>query len=206
MINSPDFNNLNSGECWLFWTTFYGDFEDLGPIYEYTLFDYKSRIACTRLYNSLSMENFEDVLTAVAIPVAQNLNLDAKHLCFFENNKIPDKKNDVFINDIYGILQRNGFEINIHLLKEHDHFNILNMIKKLREDYTHRCLSYLMPFVHNGTSFKDLKICFQKYIRDYNINQLSEFDGLLNSPIGYHVKSINSEMVLPLWAYIEREY
>jgi len=206
MINFPDFENLKSGEGWLFWTTFYGCFEGIGPLYEYTLFDYKSRIACTRLYSSLSMENFEDILTAVAIPVAQNLNLDAKHLCFFQDNKIMDKKSDSFINNIYGILQSHGLEINIHLLKEQDHSIILNMIKKQRKDYTHRCLSYLMPNVHSGTSFKDLKIGLQKHIRDYNIHQQQDYDGLLYTPIGYHVKSIDSEMVLPLWAYIEREY
>ncbi|MBM7614555.1 helix-turn-helix domain-containing protein [Alkaliphilus hydrothermalis] len=202
----PDFNSIKSGEGWLFWTTFCGCFEGIGPVYEYTIFDFKSRIACTRLYSSLSMEIFEDILTAVAIPVAQHLNLDAKHLCFLQDNKIMDKKNDSFINKIYEILQSHGLEIDIHLLKEQDSCNTLDMIKKHREDYTHGCLSYLMPFVHSGTSFKDLKIGLQKYIRNYNIHQQQDYDGVLYSPIGYHVKAIDSEMVLPLWAYIEREY
>lgn len=211
VMDFPDLNTLKSGECWLFWTTFYGYFEGIGSVYEYTLLDYISKIACTRLYSNLSIENFEDILGAVAIPVAQSLNLNAKHLCFLPDNKIMDKKRDHYINSIYEIFQNSGFEINIHILRDHDHFNrpnldILNTLRELRKEYTHGCLSHLMPFIHSGISFKDLKICLQKYIREYNINHQLNYNGFLSSPLHYHIKTTNSEMVLPLWAYIEREY
>jgi transposase len=201
--NYPDFDNLKSGECWLFWTTSYGDFENIGTIYEYTIMDYKSKIACTRLYNQFSMENFEDILTAVALPVAQNLSLEAKHLCFFEDYKIIEKQKDSFLSHIYTIVQNSGFDINMHLLKEDD---TLIKTEELRKDYTHHCLSFLMPFIHRGLSFNELKIHLQRYIRDYNINHKSSYDGELYSPVAYHVKSTNTEMILPLWAYIERRY
>lgn len=203
IMNYPDFDSLKSGECWLFWTTSYGHLGNIGTIYEYTIFDYKSNIACTRLYNQMSIENFEDILTAVAIPVAQNLNLEAKHLCFFEDYKTIEKQKDSFLPNIYTILQNSGFDINIHLLKEGDP---LIKTKELRKEYTHRCLSFLMPFIHKGISFNQLKAHLQHYIRDYNINHRSFYDGELYSPVEYHVKTKNTEMILPLWAYIERKY
>ncbi|MCC5910086.1 MAG: helix-turn-helix domain containing protein [Clostridiaceae bacterium] len=201
--NYPDFDNLKNGECWLCWTTSYGDFENIGTIYQYTIFDYKSKITCTRLYNQLSMKNFEDILTAVAIPVAQNLNFEAKHLCFFEDYKIIEKQKDSFLSHIYTIFQNTGFDINIHLLKENDD---LIKTEESRKDYTHHCLSFLMPFIHKGASFNELKIHLQKYIRDYNINHKSSYNDGFYSPVEYHVKSTNTEMILPLWAYIERRY
>jgi len=202
-MNYPDLDNLKSGECWLCWTTSYGHSENIGTIYEYTIFDYKSKIACTRLYNQLSMENFEDILTAVAIPVAQSLNFEAKHLCFFEEYKIIKKQKDSFLSHVYTMVQNAGFDINMHLLKEGDD---LIKCEELRKDYTHHCLSFLMPFIHKGVSFNELKINLQKYIRDYNINHKSSYDGEFYAPVEYHVNLANTEMILPLWAYIERRY
>jgi len=57
-----------------------------------------------------------------------------------------------------------------------------------------------------GVSFMELKTHLQKHIRDYNINNKLSYSGELYSPVEYHVKSKNTEMVLPLWAYIERGY
>ncbi|KAB3530761.1 helix-turn-helix domain containing protein [Alkaliphilus pronyensis] len=209
--NYPDFNELKSGECWLFWTTYYGFFEGIGDIYEYTIFDYVSRIACSRLYSNLSIENLENILTAVAIPVAQNLSIEVKHLCFFQDSKIIHKKTDYCISYIDGIFKNSGFDISVHVLKEQDKLSnapleIFNRLRGLREGYTDGCLSYLMAFTHSAATFKELKTHLQKYIRDYNINYMSDYGGRLYSPVGYHVKQTNSEMVLPLWAYIEREY
>lgn len=201
--NYPDFDNFKNGECWLFWTTSYGNFENIGTIYEYTIFDYKSKIACTRLYNQLSLENFEDILTSVAIPIAQNLNFEAKHWCFFQDYKITEKQKDSFFSHLYTIAQNSGFDINIHLLKEGDD---LTRTKELRKDYTNHCLSFLMPFIHKMISFNELKTHLQKYIRDYNINNKLSYDGDSYSPVEFHVKSTNTEMILPLWAYIERRY
>ncbi len=199
--NYPNFDSLTSGECWMCWTTSYGVFENIGPIYEYTIFDYKSKIACSRLYTQLSMENFEDILTALAIPVAHGLNLDVKHLCFFEDSKIIFKHKGSFLS--HTILHNNGHDIDIHILKEGDN---LAKTEELRKDYTHNCLSFLMPLIHKGLSFSELKIYLQKYIRDYNINNQLSYNGDFYSPVEYHINSTNSKMILPLWAYIERRY
>lgn len=201
--NYPCFDDLKSGECWLFWTTLYGDFESLGKIYEYTIFDYKSKVACTRLYNTLSPECFEDILTAAAIPVAQTLMFDTKHLCFFEDHVIKGKVMDSFISNINGIFQNNGYEVAMHLLKKEDQ---LVKLDELRKNYTHQCLSFLMPFIHKSVSFNSLKIHLQKQVRDYNLNFKALYAGEKYTPVEYHVKSTGIDMILPLWAYIDRTY
>ncbi len=199
----PCFDDLKSGECWLFWTTHYGDYESLGTIYEYTIFDYKSRVACTRLYNTLSPECFEDLLTAAAIPIAQTLTFDIKHLCFFEEHSIKGKLKDSFLSNINSIFQNNGYEVTMHLLKEEDP---LTHLKELRKNHTHNCLSFLMPFIHKDVSFNSLKIHLQKHVRAYNLNHKSLYSGELYTPVEYHLKSTGTDLILPLWAYIDRKY
>jgi transposase len=199
----PCFDDLKSGECWLFWTTHYGDYESLGTIYEYTIFDYKSRVTCTRLYNTLSPECFEDLLTAAAIPVAQTLGFEIKHLCFFEEHNIKGKKLDSFLTNINGIFQNNGYEVTMHLLKEEDQ---LNTLQEMRKNHTHQLLSFLMPFIHKNISFSSLKIQLQKHIREYNLNYKIKYSDELCSPVEYHVKSSGTDLILPLWAYIDRTY
>lgn len=199
--NYPDFDLLNSGECWLCWTTPYGEFRDMGPIYEYTIFDYKSKIACSRLYNQMSAENFEDILLAVAIPVAQTLNLNPKYLCFFEVDKMKSKQQ--FSSLSQTIVQNIGNDVSIHVLKTSED---LVRFEDLRKNYTHQCLSFIIPLINNGVSFNALKIHLQNYIRDYNINFKQDYGDNLYSPVEYHVELSNSEMILPLWAYIERQY
>ncbi|WP_353892872.1 helix-turn-helix domain-containing protein [Proteinivorax hydrogeniformans] len=198
--NYPDFGRIKSGECWLCWTTFCGEFEALGSIYAYTIFDYKSKIACTRLYNQLSMKNFEDILTGLAIPVAQSLSAEGKHLCFFDNDITVKQKGSLLS---YTTVQHFGYDINVHMLKESDDLTEAN---ELRKEYTHRCLSFLMPLIYKGVSFNKLKIDLQSYIRDYNIKNKLSYNGELYSPVEYHAKSTNAEVILPLWAYIERQY
>lgn len=198
--NYLDFDSLKSGECWLCWSTFYGEFEGIGVIYGYTIFDYKSKISSTRLFNQCSMKNFEDILTGLAIPFAQSLNAEVKHLCFLEDNENEKQKGSFLLSTV---VQNVGYHVDIHLLKENDNFI---KVEELRKDYTHHCLSFLLPLIHKGISFNELKIHLQNYIRDYNIYNKLSYDGELYSPVEYHVKSTDTEMILPLWAYIERQY
>ena len=193
--------DFKSGECWLFWTTFYGDFEGLGKIYEYTLFDYKSRIACSRLYNKLSIDNFEDILNAIAIPVAQNLCIEPKYLCLFDDYKNIDKK--TALNKTHSILKNNELDIDMFLLQDQD---ILIKANTLRQEYNHSCLSHLIPLIHKKIDFKDIKIHLQNYIRDYNIKNKQSYDNEFYSPVEYHINITKKDMILPLWAYMEREY
>ncbi len=201
--NDIVFKDLSSGECWLCWTTYYGEFKGIGKVYEYTLFDYKSKIACSRLYNDLSTENIKNLLEALALPVAQSLNMELKYLCFFEEAEKMDKQSGNFFSDIYKTLRNQGFSMDIHLLK---HSEDLGKIQELRQDYTNRCLSFLMPYIKRETSFNGLKIFLQNYVRDYNIHQKVSYGDQYYSPVEYHGLTTDNKMILPLWAYMDRLY
>ena len=199
----PDLNTLDSGSCWLFWTTHYGTLKGIGDLYEYTIFDFKSRIACTRLYNTLSLSNFIDLLTAVAIPVGQTLSFNTKHLCFFDDSGLREKNRDQIVNEIHQTVQNCGFDISIQMIPnttEHKAFT------EMKENYTRYCLGYLTPFIHRNLALRDLKLKLQTHIRDYNISTQFDYGDYTGSPIDYHIHLTNTPMILPLWAYIDREY
>ncbi|NBI05251.1 helix-turn-helix domain-containing protein [Senegalia massiliensis] len=199
----PSLRDIESGKCWLFWITNYGYFKNIGNLYEYTLFDFKSRISCTRLYKNISLSHFEDLLSAVAIPVAQTLNFNTNYLCFFQDSKLIKQNKNIFESKINKVIQDNGFDVNIHILQRNDD---LERINDLRKQYTNCCISFLMPLIYNDMSFEQLKIQFQKFIRNYNMNHKVKFDNNMYSPIEYHNKLTDTNLVLPLWAYIDRQY
>lgn len=204
MINTlPPLNELNSGECWILWSTYYGNFNKIGNIYEYTVFDFKSRIACSRLYLDKSFNHFEDLLTAAAIPVAQTLKLNVKFFCFFQDSKMTKHSRNIFNSKISEIIQDNGLDAKMHIINTNN-----NLVKfhELRKQYTEGCISFLMPLIRKGMQFDELKIQFQRYIRRYNINHKLKFDCETCSPIEYHKKLTNNQPILPLWAYIDRLY
>lgn len=200
----PSLNELHSGECWIFWITNYGYFENVGNIYEYTLYDLKSKIACTRLYNEVSFDNFEDILTAAAMPVARTLNLKINYLCFCENSKLLKQSGKNFKSKINKIISDNGFDFKIRILLHTN--DDLDKIDELRKKYTEGCISFLMTLINGQISFSELKIKFQDYLRNYNINYTSIFDNEEYSPIGYHNKLTNTKLILPIWGYIDRKY
>ncbi len=201
--NLPNFDLMKSGACWLFWTTTYGHHEHLGTLYEYTIFDYKSKIACSRLYDRLSIDCFEDLLTAVAIPVAQSLSFETRYLCFFDDYELPLKARNELLANIQNTVLSSGFDISIHFIKEEAQRSELINLKKA---FTQNCLSYLMPFIHSKRSLSEIKLILQRYIRNYNLNFKSKYGEHEYSPIEYHSIATYSGRILPLWAYIDRLY
>ncbi len=200
----PPLTKLRSGECWLFWITDYGPYKDIGNIYDYTFYDLKSQIACTRLYNEVSLEHFENLLTATAMPVAQTLHMDIKYLCFFEDNNILKQLGKTFKSKINKLIAGNGFDFNIHILSRSN--EDLPSIDALRKKYTQGCLSFLIPLIHTEMTFSQLKLEFQGYIRNYNLTDQSIFDHEGYTPVQYHNKLTHTKLILPMWAYIDRTY
>lgn len=194
---------LGSGECWITWVTNYGHFEGIGTIYEYTFIDVISHIACTRLYDSISYENFEDLLTAVAIPVAKSLNFNTCNMCFFNESPLLKSAKNKYRTRLTKTTHDSGFDI---VIQELDDYIDLDRLQKLKEDYTNGCISHLVPLIKNGTTLKVLKLQLQQHIRTYNISEKIMFSGESYSPVEYHSKLTNSKPILPLWAYIDREY
>ena len=203
-ISIPPLSEINSGECWVFWVTDYGTYKNIGHIFEYTLYDFKSGIACSRLYNEISFNNFEDILTSLAMPVAKTLNLKINSLCLLSSDKILNHSKRSFNSNVNKIILDNSFDFKLCILLEDD-IN-LNIISKLREEYTQGCLSFLIPLIDTDLSFKEIRLKFQAYLRNYNMNYKRKFDTQDFTPVEYHNKTTNNKIVLPMLAYINREY
>lgn len=200
----PPLDNLISGECWLFWITDCGIHNNLEHVYIYTFYDIKSRIACSRLYDDISLHNFEDILTSTAMPVAQTLNLKVNYLCLFNTDKIIKNSKNAFNSKINKIISDNGFDFNVHIFTDSN--EIPTIINNLKMSYTEGCLSFLIPLINTDLSIENIKIKFQHYLRDYNINYKSNFNDKKYTPVEYHNKTTDSKLILPMWAYITREY
>ncbi len=201
--NSPVFENINSGECWLFWTTALNSPKDTIPLYKYTLIDFKSKIACSRLYDHLSVENFLDLLTAAAIPVAQSMGFNTKYMYVFDDQSIPKKEYKAFMASTLDTLETSGFDTSIHFFKDDEVHGDLISVKN---EYTHWCLSGLIPALSQKYSLDDIKITLQRNLRQYNIYTKFEYEDQMLSPLEYHSFITGHNRVLPLWAYIDRLY
>jgi len=153
----PAISELKSGEYWMFWITDLGTFNNQN-IYTYTFFDIKSRIACTRLYINISLEIFEEVLTAVALSVATTLNLKISNLCFFKNGKLLNQYKNSFKPKICNILKEQGRDIKINILSTDKNINKINMLKK---QYTNNMILVLMSILSEEKTFSEIKINFQ---------------------------------------------
>lgn len=200
----PNFNEVNSGQCWLFWITNYGHYNNIGNLYEFTLFDCKSRIACSRLYNESTFNNFEDLLTALAMPVAKTLNLKVNQLCILQYDKTFNLSKNTLNSKINNLLEDNRFDFKVYLIshKSEELINIYN----LRRNFTKEVSNFLIPLLNGDITFSKLKFLFQDYIRNYNIVYKTTFDNGEYTPVEYHNKITSTKLILPMWAYINREY
>lgn len=199
----PNFDHIQCGECWLFWITSYGDYQDIGPVFEYTLYDMISKIACTRFYNNITLANFEDLLGAVALPVAQTLQFKTRYLCFLDENALIKKGKKFFASEISKIIDKHGFGVSVHILNE---LEMPDEVKHSKHNYTEGCLSYLFDHKDEMTSFMSLKLKFQHYIRYYNMEKKDVFSDQEITPVAYYNRQTGTKLILPLWAYIDREY
>lgn len=199
----PAFTELKSGEGWVFWTTDLGSFGTYKNIYAYTLMDLKSRIACSRLYSDISLLNFEDVLESVALSVASTLDLKSSYLYFFRDDKIVQKYHKSYKTRISESIKTLGRDINLELL---DSYRNIQTINEIKEKHTAKIISRIMPLMRDEVSFSQIKKSLQHFVREYNLHTEIEFEDDLCSPVEYHNKMTNTKLILPLWAYIDREY
>lgn len=198
-----DIDQYTSGQCWISWITHYGYFDKLGDIYEYSIMDLASRIACSRLYTQLHMDSVADLVTAVALPIAQSLSFDTKHLYFIDQLDELKRFKVKLPQQIHRLVQNVGFELDIQFLSKDE---VPELCHSLRAEYTKRCLSHLMPYLTQGESLQSVRYHLQTYIRAYNLTlpMLLSTSGL--APMAFHTETTSHRMVLPLWAYIERDY
>lgn len=199
----PDYGQMKSGECWLFWITDYGTFDGIGQLYEYTFIDLKSRIACTRLYQDISLDNFKDLLTSVALPIAQALQLEIRYLCFLEDSRFLANAGKNAMQHTIEILTDYGFNISVKEMQQDQNDQEIRLLK---DNYTIHCLTYVTKQITDGCNFKELKYALQKNIRDYNMSYMADYDCGQFTPISYHSHQNGSKLILPIWAYIDRDY
>lgn len=199
----PDLTKARSGECWLAWITCYGTFEGLGTLYEYTILDVVSRIACSRLYDDIDVRHMEDLLTAVALPIAHALDLEAKHLILFNDGPWGKRPSSKHLQPLQDVISEYGFDIQLQVMDPTDESGVP---LTLRSQYTTDCMASLMPLIHGGTSMAALKRHLQQYLRDYNISNPLSIQGTQQTPVQYHSQATQSPTALPVWAYIDRPY
>lgn len=192
-----------SGECWYFWVTNYGSSKEWGQLYNYTIMDSISQIACSRLYPKVSQLNFEELLTAVALPVAQTLNLDIKKLCLLNGGEDKNDLKGFSSRKLQKILQDSGFDI---VLEIRDTYRLDEHILSAKKAYTEQTSNFLLESMDSSTDLSALKMAFQKWIRNYNINVKLSYDIGSYSPIEYHHQVTQNKLILPLWAYMNRDY
>lgn len=200
---SHPLEEAGSGECWFFFITSCGNWQEGRPLYIYSIMDFKSRIACSRLYEKLSLDAFEDLLSAAALPVAQSLGFQAKHLCYLEEANLPYRNRQAFEEKILSLIHVSGFDPEFHFFKAD---SLPQEIRSFRENYTKICLSSLLPPMARREPLTTLKIILQREIRTYNLSFQSSYEEEQYSPLEYHKKSVGEETILPLWAYMDRDY
>lgn len=201
----PRFGDYGSGECWLFWTSYYGHFEPAGSLYAYTILDLKSRIACTRLYASLHMGHFSELLEGVAMPVARLLKLESKCWCLFDPGNLKTAARKRGYAELYDLAYRHSFNVKVHA-PDGDAAQALQPVRRIMEDYNRRSLSELLPLLQNGAGLREIKTRLQIWLRDYNMIERQDFDGVPLAPLDYHAEATGRPKILPVWVYMERDY
>ncbi len=195
--------SYGSGECWYIWITDYGENEGLGQLYEYVICDLESRIACSRLYNSCKLENILDLLTAVAVPVAQLLNFNVKRVNVIKNCTMNGLSNSEVTRDVLDVFRNWGMECDVVVLTNDE---VSEEIVEGKKAFSHASMSILFPMIQKRHSFKEIKLDYQRWIRTYNIGRSQSYATGEMSPIEYHMSCTKEKMILPLWAYLDREY
>ncbi len=199
---SPDLSSLASGQCWLFWISDLGSTHVLGHLFKYTIFDAKSRIACTRLYKTIDFSNFEDLLTSVAFPIAQSLNLQPSLICFFEDCLLLHTKKHNFLGRFHNTIRDNGFDIHSHIISGHQ----VQAFKQMRYNYSRYCMKALTSIIASHETLDDCRLGLQQFIRYYNLHQDQTYPDGSYTPVDYHNKLSGTKTILPVWAYIDRLY
>ncbi len=198
-----NFSHFSSGAYWLFWITSYGTFDSLGEIYEYTLMDVCSKIACSRLYSDLQVTHVVKLVAEVALPIAQSLNFETKQLYFIDEWALLKKHQHELLPQIHQLIQNMGFHLELQFLEERQDLEEAQMLRKA---YTEKCFHTLQNYLYQGLSLNEIRYHLQSYLRAYNLTIPRLFASDSRSPIAFHTAETNNKMILPIWAYIERDY
>lgn len=201
---SPIFHDMTAGECWILWiTAFASSIAGHEVVYEFTVFDYRTRIACSRLYGTSRTDNFANLLNAVAIPIAHCLELDPRHFCIVPSPYLAERAKRELGKQLEALSATTGLDAKLHMLFGEA---LLQHIEPLRKAYTSAMSSSLLPLMQSGCSFQELKFALQSFVRTYNFRAAIDYGTITCSPIEYLANQEKREIILPIWAYLDRDY
>ena len=205
ILQSQNEDALSSlpSNTWLIWITSYGKFSHRGPVYEYSIYDFDTHIACSRLYQSLSVTCFEELLTAVALPVAQSMNLNPDCFCFMQDAESMASRKQQLVDGIEEVLLKYNLEGQMRSLTSS---KLFPSAYEKRKNYTQRILTHLMDSLTGTVSFDAIKTQLQQLVRSYNLQLKQNYSNGSYTPLEYHALMKKIDLVLPLWAYFDRPY
>ncbi len=189
---------LKSGSHWHIWITDFGKLGEVGTIYQYVIMDYVSHIACSRLYTTTKRENLDDLLNAVAIPVAMALHFDVQVVTVNYESEAWGKSKKKIKGDVEATFLHWGLKPSVVI--EHSE------LTDARGAYTEKSLHHLKGLIHNKKPLDAIKLSFQRWVRHYNINELISYETGDFAPIDYHRKEMGEKIFLPLWTYLDKPY
>ncbi len=186
------------GEVWICWTNFLGQVENHGPIFQMNILDVHSKVACSRLYSSATAENAIDLFLGVGYAMGKQIHMSPtmiyteKALEYTGSKGYQETEFKAMLKKLdlsHRIYTEDEMELG-HIIKVYNQVSIKE-VKRLLHEYK--------------DSFQTLKRVYQNFIREYN----SEFRDLYPdhlTPLERVRGAISSEIELPLWAYVNREY
>ena len=204
----PHFSDLSSGEGWVFWTTPIGLKRVSGTLYVYTFLDIVSRIACSRIYPSLSLTHLDNLLNAVALPVAQSLKLDARVLYVSMEDGLFGKKKSNLMEGLVDVVVSSKSELMVDATMDASCKITREGVteRQLKVQYNRLCLRHLMHLQKSEMDLEQMQGHLQIWLRHYNLELLQGYNGGLDTPVNYHAKAMQTELILPMWAYLDRSY
>lgn len=203
-VSLPSLKDMAVGECWIFWITAFASATARHEVvYEFTVFDYHTKIACSRLYSACKHDNFINLLNAVALPIAHCLELDPKHFCIVPSPYLTERAKRELGEQLESLLATSGIDAKLHNLCEE---LSLQYVEPLRKAYTNAMSTSLLPLMVNGCTLPELKAALQSFLRTYNFRASVDYGTITCSPIEYLANQAKREIILPIWAYLDRDY
>jgi transposase len=190
------------GEIWLCWTDCLGNIDGVGDIYQYCILDVRSGIACSRIFRTNSTESAVDTLLGVAIPMGKDLNMNPRIIITRNVHEYTTGRNKT--GERYTtIVKKLGIQHVVWSEKEKD-----IEYTDIAERFSRKSLKYLQHKIFmEKVSFSELKVEFQKFVREYNLKKpFDHGSDKGKTPFDIVVSESTEEILLPLWAHIDRIY
>lgn len=191
-------NEAAMGEVWICWTNSLGDVDGQGAIFQMNILDVYSKVACSRLYSSSTSENAMDLFLGVGYAMGKQIHMNPS-MIFTE--QAPEYTGNKGYQDTEFKIMLKRLDLTHRVFTE-DEVELAKLIKV----YNQVSIKQVKNLIHHHkNSFTEVKKAYQDFIRVYN-GERKDLYGDHLTPLERVRKAISSEVELPLWAYVNREY